>query len=132
MKYSKSIHTELYLSEQTCKEASSIIKSKSIKAFLNKLADSRKNFRKQLSMSDKMENRHVSMGINRIGFETSSVQQILVQCLNEEENLIREYQRALNTRQLDQDHYQILSSQLNGALQDYNRLRAMKLSESYS
>ena len=132
MKYSNNIHTELYLSEQTYKEASSIIKSKSIKVFLNKLADSRKSFRKQLSVDNKVGNRLLSIGKYNVGFDTTSLQQILIKCLNEEENLIREYQRALNTNRLDQDHYQIISKQLNGALKDYNQLRALKLSESYS
>lgn len=130
MNFQKNIYTELFMSEQTYKEASSKIKSKAIKSFLEELAKSKSRFRKQLSIEKNEEIRPERTNNPKVAVETTDAQKILIQCLNEEENLIRQYQKTLNTKRLGQNHYKILSVQLNNALKAFNQLRAIKLSTS--
>ena len=130
MDYPKSIHTELYVSEQTYKEASSKIKSKAIRSFLEGLARSKNKFRRQLPLEDESfkDSERISKRKTVIG--TNNTYKILVECLNKEEGLIKEYQKTLTTNQLDKNHYQVISRQLNNALKAFNQLRAIKLSAS--
>lgn len=131
MNYYKNIGSELYLLEQTYKEASLKIKSSPMKTFLKTQAETRKKFRNQLKIDTPSKVKNGLPG-NIQTVLGSDTQVILIQCLTEEENLIKEYQKALSTDKLDKGNYQMVSQQLFNALVVYNQLRAMKLSFSYS
>lgn len=132
MKHTNNIQTELYLLEHTYQEASTKIKSKSIRSFLEKLANKKKVFRSQLPSNGKHNAKTEVMTTPKVDIGTSDAKKILVNCLNKEEKLIKVYQKLLNTDRLDQNHHLLLSRQLNNALISFNQLRAIKLSGSYS
>jgi len=99
MNYPEIIQKELYVSEHTFKEASSQVKAKKIRSFLKKLALTKNRFRQQLFSTKKTE--LIEFDKPFIKFDTADTQLILVKCLNEEESLIKEYQKALSTNRLD-------------------------------
>ena len=127
MNYPLNIQRELITAEHTYQVASATVKSKQMKEFFSQLARSKQRFRKQFSVKSEPDDTKV-----KISFESSSIEKILVRCLNEEEKLIKEYQKAIYTSSVERKYYAMVSHQLNSALQVFNQLRAKKLSESYN
>lgn len=125
------IKNELRKVENIYSTASDLTSIQSIKEFLVTLAKDKKQCSHELSGAEPQKDNQVKIKENLFTQGKVRTETLLVRCLNEEENLIKSYQKSLTRDSLNDQQALILLRQLNDALAAFNQLRAFKLSRSY-